>query len=114
MTSAETLSDDRNVISRSTILILSGVLLTASALSEFDPAEFCVFSSGAIGLIAFLTFEMIAEREANRPALQTAQFSVEQRLSRHVPALAVVSQDAIREQHELLEWLERETRDLHR
>ncbi len=104
-------SKDGDLISRTTILILSGVLLSLSAVPDLDGFEFCVFAGGMVGLISFLALDLVADQRAKMEH-NPSRLVAEQRLTRHLTATAPLSAEAAMEQHALLDWLHRETRDL--
>jgi|SRR6516165_9970038 hypothetical protein len=80
----------QNVISRSAILILSGILLgTALAQGDLGGISFYRFVAGVVGLIAFYALDVVAQGQRSRivrSKLAAADSFLEGRLRRHVPA----------------------------
>ncbi|HWL10047.1 MAG TPA: hypothetical protein VNQ76_16700 [Planctomicrobium sp.] len=107
------LKEEGAVISRTTILILSGVILSLSVVEDLDPFWFCAFSGGVVGLIAFIMLDLVAQKREVLRSLSGCRF-VEERLERHLTTTIPLSVEAVQEQHALLDWLQRETRDLMR
>jgi len=78
-----------HVISRSAILILSGLLIgTAIAQGDLAGVAFYRFVAGIIGLIAFYALDLAAQRRQTRVVrkrLAAADSVLTRRLRRHVP-----------------------------
>lgn len=79
----------RNVVSRSAILILSGVLIgTAIAQGDLAGIAFYRFVAGIIGLMAFYALDLVAQRRetrAIRKRLAAADSILTTRLRQHLP-----------------------------
>src|SRR5262245_49986421 len=77
-----------HVISRSAILILSGVLIgTTLTQGHMTGVAFGGFSAGIIGMISFYALDLVAERRRNqvvRRKLAAVDSALSSRLRRHV------------------------------
>jgi hypothetical protein len=80
----------RNVISRSAILILSGILIgTAIAQGDLAGVAFYRFVAGIVGLIAFYALDLVAQGQQARvirQRLAATDSFLAGRLRRHLPA----------------------------
>ena len=78
----------RQVISRSAILILSGILIgTTISQGHMTGVSFCGFCSGIIGMISFFALDLAAERRQTRVVrkrLAVVDSRLTTRLRRHV------------------------------
>jgi hypothetical protein len=78
----------RQVISRSAILILSGILIgTTIAQGHMTGVSFYGFCAGIIGMISFFSLDVAAERRQSRVVrkrLAVANSTLTTRLRRHV------------------------------
>jgi hypothetical protein len=80
----------RQVISRSAILILSGILIgTTIGQGSLTGLAFYRFCAGIVGLISYLGLEMVAHGQRKRvlkKRLAAADSNLKSRLSRHLVA----------------------------
>ncbi len=78
----------RQVVSRSAILILSGVLIgTSIAQGEMSGIAYSKFCAGMIGIISFLALDLLAQRRRTRvlrKTLAAVDSTLTMRLRRHV------------------------------
>jgi len=78
----------REVVSRSAILILSGVLIgTTVSQGNLTGTSFCGFCAGIIGMISFLALDLVAHgrrKRIVRTRLAAADSTLATRLRRHV------------------------------
>ena len=84
------MSPSGQLVSRSAILILSGVLIgTTSNQAELSGTAFTGFCAGVIGMISFFTFDRGARRRQTRnleETLKSVECKLASRLRRHVDA----------------------------
>jgi hypothetical protein len=76
------------VVSRTAILILSGILIGTSITREsLSGASFVAFAAGIVGLISFVALEQVAHRGRRRlvkKTLAACNSTLTRRLERHV------------------------------
>jgi hypothetical protein len=76
------------IISRSAILILSGVLIGNSIhQGPLDGISFSAFCAGIVGMVSFVGLELVAQRSGQRVVRKTlaaADSTLTKRLRRHV------------------------------
>jgi len=81
-------ASSRQVVSRSAILILSGVLIGATiGQGEMAGLAYFRFCAGIIGLISYMGLELVAHGQRNRvlrKKLAAADSKLRSRLSRHL------------------------------
>src|SRR5215471_3347906 len=83
----------RQVVSRSAILILSGVLLgTTLGQGELGHLSINRSAAGTIGLISFLALDLVAQRRqkaaVRKSVLESTDSTLVRRLRRHIAATA--------------------------
>jgi hypothetical protein len=100
--------EDPSIISKTTILILSGFLIGMSFAQPLGELGYYVFNCGLTGLIAWMTFELSGVRQDHQE-IRRGQLLMEARLMRHVGLSGTSSIVDAREKDRLLDWLRRET-----
>jgi C4-dicarboxylate-specific signal transduction histidine kinase len=88
----------RELVSRSTILILSGFLVGLGTSHGLDPAaQARVFCAAGTGFLAYVGLDLVARRRrqtADREAHSKATRQLERRIGRHVGRLQALAQEA--------------------
>ncbi len=104
--------EESSLISRTSILILSAVLLVFSFDFSHEELGFYLFTLGQFGLVAFLGLDITAQNATCPFVTDAGKLSVEARLTRHLRNASPLSQELLQEQRSLLEWLHHETKHL--
>jgi hypothetical protein len=104
-------SQSGQLVSTSTILILSGFLLGMAVSSPLDDLSFYVTMCGLCGVVSYLALELAAVRRLQGEVARE-QAQMERRLERHVNSTIPFNRDELSERTRLLEWLKRETEHL--
>jgi hypothetical protein len=101
-------SQSGQLISTSTILILSGFLLGMAMSSPLGDLSFYITMCGLYGIVSYLALELAAVRRLQEEVARE-QAQMERRLERHVNFTVPFHRDELSERARLLEWLKRET-----